>query len=36
MQVHFMPKLSQYVSYAALAAALILGFAVTAHAGMFF
>jgi hypothetical protein len=36
MQVHFMPKLSQYVSYAALAAALILGFAVTAHAGTFF
>ncbi len=36
MQVHFMPKLSQYVSYAALAAALIFGFAVTAHAGAFF
>jgi len=31
-----MPKLSQYVSYAALAAALILGFAVTAQAGIFF
>lgn len=36
MQVHFMAKLSQYASYAALAAALILGFAVTAHAGFFF
>ncbi len=31
-----MPKLSQYASYAALAAALILGFAVTAHAGALF
>lgn len=31
-----MLKLSQYVSYAALAAALVLGFAVTTHAGMLF
>jgi hypothetical protein len=32
-----MPKLYlQYASYAALAAALFVGFAVTAHAGMFF
>lgn len=31
-----MPKLPTYVSYAALAAALIFGFAVTAQAGMFF
>jgi hypothetical protein len=31
-----MPKLSQYVSYAALAAALLLGFVVTMHTGMFF
>ncbi len=31
-----MPKLSQYVSYAALAAALVLGFVITMHAGMMF
>jgi hypothetical protein len=31
-----MPKISLMVSYAALAAALILGFVVTAHAGPLF
>lgn len=31
-----MPKVSQLVSYAALAAALILGFVVTTHAGAIF
>lgn len=31
-----MPKLSQYMSYAALAAALFIGFAVTMHVGMNF
>jgi hypothetical protein len=36
MQVHFMPKLHHYVSYAALAAALIMGFAVTMMAGSLF
>lgn len=35
MQVHPMPKLSQYISYTALAAALFFGFAVTMHVGMF-
>jgi len=33
---HSMPKLQRYVSYAALAAALVLGFAVTAHTGFIF
>ncbi len=31
-----MPKLSQYVSYAGLVAALVFGFFVTVHAGMVF
>jgi hypothetical protein len=31
-----MPKISLMVSYAALAAALILGFVVTTHAGAFY
>ncbi len=31
-----MPKLSQYVSYAALIAALFFGFVVTVHVGMSF
>jgi hypothetical protein len=31
-----MPKLSQYLSYVALAAALFVGFAVTLHVGMNF
>lgn len=35
-QVHPMPKLSQYASYTALAAALFIGFAVTVLAGMQF